>query len=85
MISGPARDVLFSECKFATEGGAINHIAPLFLAEAVQFALQVAGVVELLGLVQSGPNPDLASGTLSIAKGPALCWPLNGVVLAGSK
>src|SRR5690349_5783943 len=58
---------------------------PLSMAAAVQFALQLAGVVELFGFVQRGPNPDLASGTLSMAKGPALCSPLNGVGLVGSK
>src|SRR5277367_3696720 len=32
-----------------------------------------------LGLVHSGPRLVLASGTLIIATGPALCSPLNGV------
>ena len=44
----------------------------------LQLALQLAGVVELFGLEQSGPKPDLASGTLSMANGPALCSPLKG-------
>src|SRR6266853_4410435 len=51
----------------------------------LQFALQLAGVVESFGFVQSGPNPVFASGTLSMANGPALCAPLNGVGLVGSK
>src|SRR5882724_8332832 len=47
--------------------------------------VQLAGVVESFAFVQSGPKPVLASGTLSMANGPALCSPLNGVGLVGSK
>jgi hypothetical protein len=50
----------------------------------IQLALQLAGVVESFGLVQSGPKPSF-SGTLIMANGPALCSPLNGVGLVGSK
>jgi len=46
--------------------------------------LQLAGAVESFGFVQSGPKPSFA-GTLSMANGPALCSPLNGVGLVGSK
>ena len=60
-------------------------IAPSPLWQDYQLALQLAGVVELFGLVQRGPKPLLASGTLIIANGPALCSPLNGVGLAESK
>jgi len=44
-------------------------IAPA-LRRQLQLALQLAGVSELFGFVQSGPSPDLASGTLSMANGP---------------
>ena len=36
------------------------------------------------GSVQSGPNCVAGSGALIIAKGPALCSPLNGVNWVGS-
>src|SRR5690349_19251350 len=39
----------------------------------------------LLGLVHSGPRLVVASGTLIMATGPALCSPLNGVGWVGSK
>ncbi len=58
---------------------------PLHGSASNQFALQLAGVVELFELLQSGPKPPLEAGTLSIANGPALCSPLNGVGLVGSK
>ena len=54
--------------------GGDSFIAPYYTSSSQK--VQLAGVVELFGSVQSGPNPDLASGTLSMAKGPALCSPL---------
>src|SRR5215468_5668739 len=73
------------QTKFASGNGTrgANRSSPLSSAGSRQ-RVQVAGVVELFGSVQSGPNPVLASGTLSMAKGPALCSPLNGVGLVGS-
>jgi hypothetical protein len=47
--------------------------------------LQLADVVEVSGLVHSGPRPVLASGRLIIATGPDLCSPLNGFGFVGSK
>jgi hypothetical protein len=63
-----------------------SFIAPTLRGRVqLQLALQVAGLVESFGFVQSGPKPVSASGTLSMANGPALCSPLNGVGLVGSK
>ena len=59
--------------------------SPLHLPRQLQLALQLAGVVVLFTLVQSGPKVVFASGALSMANGPALCCPLNGVGLVGSK
>jgi|SRR6516162_975647 len=72
----------FSECNLAQEEGR-SLIAPA-LPRGLQLALQVPGVVESFWLVQRGPKPAL-SGTLIMANGPALCSPLNGVGLVGSK
>src|SRR5215469_4373877 len=60
-------------------------IAPALHCRPQVQRVQLAGVEELFGFVQSGPNPVLASGTLIMANGPALCSPLNGVGLVGSK
>jgi hypothetical protein len=43
--------------------------------------LQVAGSVEVFGLMHRGPNPVASAGRLIIANGPASCSPLNGVGL----
>jgi hypothetical protein len=53
--------------------GRANFARPIHAVRVELYGLQVAGTVELFGSVQSGPKPDLASGTLSMAKGPALC------------
>src|ERR1700693_5979683 len=41
--------------------------------------LQLKGALEV-GLRHRGPRSVVASGTLSIASGPAMCSPLKGVV-----
>src|SRR5262249_18623077 len=45
------------------------------------YGLQRTGDVEVSGLLHKGPSCVSGSGTLIIAKGPAICSPLNGVGL----
>jgi len=51
----------------------------------MSYGLHVAGWVDKLGLRHNGPRFVIALGTLIMASGPALCSPLNGVGLVGSK
>ena len=69
-VSGTLAGDLFSQCNPAMERGAIAHW-PCSPWQRQFQRVQLAGVVELFGFVQSGPKPVLASGTLSMANGPA--------------